>query len=109
MNKKLLSSLLGLFIGLVISFGVNANYLSDWSSEDLCRWMDADTIPENILDEIYARKVVCYEKFKTSELKASTPYTNEKGTVFPSPKASITPKVKKNSGFKFRVNYKIVL
>ena len=34
MNKKLLYSLLGLFIGLLISLSANANYLSDWTNED---------------------------------------------------------------------------
>ena len=33
-----------------------ANYLDDWTDEDLCRWMDAALIPEHISEEIYTRK-----------------------------------------------------
>ena len=109
MNKKLLYSLLGLFLGLIISFGVNANYLSDWSNEDLCRWIDADPLPVNILNEIYERKLTCYDDFEESEFTATTTYPNENGTVFPSPSSVITPKAKTDSGFTFRVNYKITL
>jgi len=109
MNKKLLYSLLGLFIGLVISFSANAYFVSDWSNEDLCRWTDAELIPENISDEIYERKLICYDDFEVSELTAIKTYTNENGTVFPSPNSSIAPKVKTDSGFTFRVNYKITL
>jgi len=109
MNKNLLHSLLGLFIGLVISFSVNANYLSDWSNEDLCRWIDAISIPENISDEIYERKLTCYDSFEDNELTAIKTHTNENGTVFPSPKSLISPKVKSNRGFNFIVNYQIIL
>ena len=107
MNKKLLYSLLGLFIGLLISLSANANYLSDWTNEDLCRWMDAALIPEHISDEMYARKVVCSNNFEVIELTNQATYISENGTVFPSPKPST--KVKPESGFTFRINYKITL
>ena len=109
MNKKILYSLIGVVIGLVVSFSVYANFLSDWTNEDLCRWMDVDSIPENISDEIYERKLICYDEFEASELTAIRNYTNENRTVFPSPKSSIAPKVKTESGFTFIVNYKITL
>jgi len=109
MNKKIIYSLFAVLIGLVFSISVYANYLSDWTNEDLCRWNDVDSIPENISDEIYERKLICYNDFEVSELTAIRTYTNENGTVFPSPNASIDPKVKTESGFTFRVNYKITL
>ena len=56
-----------------------ANDLSDWTTEDLCRWVD------------YALE---------------TPTYNEYGTVFPSPKVKDK---KKSSGLRFIFNYKITL
>jgi len=85
----------------------NANYLDDWTNEDLCRWMDADLIPEHISDEIYARKIICFNDFEVVELKTQATYLSENGTVFPSPKTIL--KVKPDNGFTFRVNYKITL
>ena len=107
MNKKLLYSLLGLFMGVLISLRANANYLSDWTNEDLCRWMDAALIPEHISDEMYARKVICFNNSEVTELISQATYVSENGTVFPSPKPSA--KVKPNNGFTFRINYKITL
>jgi len=109
MNKKILYSLIGVLIGLVFSLSVYANFLSDWTNEDLCRWTDVNYIPENISDEIYERKLICDDDFEVSELTANRTYTNENGTVFPSPKLPIVPKVKTESGFTFIVNYKITL
>ena len=107
MNKKLLYSLLGLFIGLLISLSANANYLSDWTNEDLCRWMDAALIPEHISDEIYDRQLVCLNDPEVIKFTSQATYVSEYGTVFPSPKTST--KLKHNSGFTFRINYKITL
>ena len=107
MNKKLLYSLLGLFIGLLISLSANANYLSDWTNEDLCRWMDAALIPEHISDEMYARKLICFNDSEVIESTSQATYLSENGTVFPSPKPSL--EVKPDSGFTFRINYKITL
>jgi len=107
MNKKLLHLLLGLLIGLLVSLSSYANYLSDWTNEDLCRWMDAPLIPENISDEIYARKVVCFNNSEIIELTSQAIYISENRTIFPFPKPSA--KVKLPSGFTFRINYKITL
>ena len=84
-----------------------ANYLDDWTDEDLCRWMDAALIPEHISDEIYVRKVVCFNNSEFIELTSQATYASENGTVFPSPKPST--KINPNSGFTFRINYKITL
>ena len=84
-----------------------ANYLDDWTDEDLCRWMDAALIPENISDEMYARKVVCINDSELTTLTSQITYIGEHGTVFPSPKP--TAKLNHNSGFTFRINYKITL
>ena len=84
-----------------------ANYLDDWTNEDLCRWMDAALIPEHVSDEISARKVVCFNNSEGIKLTSQATYVSENGTVFPSPKPS--EKVKPNSGFTFRINYKITL
>ena len=86
-----------------------ANYLDEWTDEDLCRWMDAALIPEHISDEMYARKVVCFNNYEVIELTTQSTYVseNETETVAPSSKSFL--KVKPNSGFKFRLNYKITL
>ncbi len=84
-----------------------ANYLDDWTNEDLCRWMDVALIPENISDEMYARKVVCLNDFEVIELTSQVIYVSQNRTIFPSPKASA--KIKPDSGFTFRINYKITL
>ena len=84
-----------------------ANYLDDWTNEDLCRWMDADLIPEHISDEIYVRKVVCFNDSEVIELTNQAKYVSEYGTVFPSPKPSA--KLKHDTGFTLRINYKITL
>ena len=84
-----------------------ANYLDDWTDEDLCRWMDADLIPEHISEEIYTRKTICPNDFEVIELTSQATYMSENGTVFPSPKPSA--KVKTGSGLRFRFTYKITL
>ena len=84
-----------------------ANYLDDWTNEDLCRWMDAALIPEHISDEMYARKLVCTNNSEVIELINQATYVSEHGTVFPSPQPSA--KVTHNSGFTLRINYKITL
>ena len=97
-----------LFLFLISLISISyANYLDDWSDEDLCRWMDAASIPEHISDEMYARKAVCINNSEVTELTRQTTYVSEHGTVFPSPKPSA--KLKHNSGFTFRINYKITL
>ena len=97
-----------LFLFLISLISISyANYLDDWTNEDFCRWMDAALIPEHISDEIYVRKVTCLNDSEVHELTSQANHVVENGTVFPSPKASA--KVNPNSGFTFRINYKITL
>ena len=84
-----------------------ANYLDDWTDEDLCRWMDAALIPEHIAEEIYTRKVVCFNDSEAIALIAPATYISENGTVFPSPKPFA--KANMGSGLRFRFTYKITL
>jgi len=97
-----------LFLFLICLLSTSyANYLDDWTNEDFCRWMDAEIIPEHISDEIYARKLVCLNNSEVTELTSQATYVSENGTVFPSPKPSAN--AKHESGFTFRINYKITL
>ena len=61
-----------IFFFIYISTSSNANSLEDWSNEDLCRWMDAESIPELISNEISLRElscyVSCYNDFLTAEI-----------------------------------------
>ena len=91
MNKKLLYSLLGLFIGLLISLSANANYLSEWSNDDLCGWMESTSIPEYILNEVSRREILCYGGIEVSTLPESDFYAGDSGTAFPSPDPSLIP------------------
>jgi len=84
-----------------------ANYLDDWTNEDLCRWMDATLIPEHISEEIYTRKVICFNDSKAIESTTQSTYVIENETVTPSSKSFL--KVNPDSGFKFRLNYRITL
>ena len=84
-----------------------ANYLDDWTDEDLCRWMDAALIPEHISEEIYTRKTICLNDSEAIELTSQATYMSEHGTVFPSPKPSV--KANMGSGLRFRFTYKITL
>ena len=103
MNKKLLYSLLGLFIGLLISLNAMANYLSEWSNDDLCGWMNSTSIPKNILDEVDKREILCYGGIEVSTLPKSDSYEGENGTVFPSPDPSLIPEAipDKNSAYSY--------
>ena len=84
-----------------------ANYLDDWTDEDLCRWMDAALIPEHISEEIYTRKTICPNDFEVIELTSQATYISKHGTVFPSPKASV--KTNMGGGLRFKFTYKITL
>ena len=95
-----------LFLSSIVSLS-HANFLDDWTDEDLCRWMDAASIPEHISEEIYTRKTICPNDFEVTELTSQATYMSENGTVFPSPKPSA--KVKTDSGLRFRFTYKITL
>ena len=92
MNKKLLYSLLGLFIGLLISLNAMANYLSEWSNDDLCGWMNSTSIPKNILDEVDKREILCFGGIEVSTLPESDSSEGGNGTTFPSPDPSLIPK-----------------
>ena len=83
-----------------------ANDLSDWTTEDLCRWVDSVSIPEPISQEIDFREVICYENRESSQYALETPTYNEYVTVFPSP---VIKEKKKSSGLRFIFNYKITL
>jgi len=99
--KKLM---LFLLISNMLSLS-HANYLDDWTNEDFCRWMDADSIPEHISNEIYNRKVICENDSDFTKLNAQTTYAEENITVFSLPKISNSAK----PIFRFRLNYKITL
>ena len=103
MNKRLLFSLLGLFIGLLISLGANANYLTEWSNDDLCGWMESTSIPKFILDEVDKREILCYGGIEVSTLPESDSYEGENGTAFPSPDPSLIPEAipDKNSAYSY--------
>jgi len=93
-----------LFMSTLLSLS-HANFLDDWTNEDFCKWMDANSIPEHISDEMYKRKVVCDNDSDLTKLSIQKIYTEEDGTIFPSPKIkkSLKPKLQ------FRLNYKITL
>ncbi|MDB9864719.1 hypothetical protein OAD23_05965 [Candidatus Thioglobus sp.] len=94
------------FLSCLISVSY-ANYLDGWTNEDLCRWMDADIIPEHISEEIFTRKIVCFNDSEAIELTSQATYISEYGTVFPSPKPSA--KANMGTGLRFRFTYKITL
>ena len=98
--------LLLLVFTFVLSTTSFADDLSNWSNEDLCRWIDTVSIPEPISVEINMREVVCYDVLGSSHSALEVPISNEHGTVFPSP--TLQDK-KKASGFNFIFNYKITL
>ena len=92
MNKKLLYSLLGLFIGLLISLSANANYLSDWSNDELCGWMESTSIPRHIQDEVDKREILCNGGIEVLTLPVSDSYEGKNGTIFASPDPSLIQK-----------------
>jgi len=99
-----------LFIFLTSFVGVSfASDLSNWSNEDLCRWVDSVSIPEPISLEIKLREVICYDNSELVESSLAAPYQNEHGTVFPSPPSVPQPLKKQGSGVNFSISYKITL
>ena len=103
MNKKLLFSLLGLFIGVLISLSAIANYLSEWSNDDLCGWMESTSTPEYIIDEVDKREILCSGGIEVSTLPESDSYEVKNGTAFPSPDPSLIPEAvpDKNSAYSY--------
>ena len=104
MKKRILFIFFTSFAG--VSF---ASDLSNWSNEDLCRWVDSVSIPEPISLEIKLREVICYDNFELVESSLAAPYQNEHGTVFPSPPSVPQPLKKQGSGVNFSISYKITL
>jgi len=104
MKKTILFIFFTSFVG--VSF---ASDLSNWSNEDLCRWVDSVSIPEPISLEIKLREVICYDNFELVESSLAAPYQNEHGTVFPSPPSVPQPLKKQGSGVNFSISYKITL
>jgi len=80
-----------------------ANYLSEWSNDDLCGWMDSTSIPKNILDEVDKREILCYGGIEVLTLLESDSYEDENGTAFPSPDPSLIPEAipDKNSAYSY--------
>ena len=76
MNKFIIPILIGNLIS--ISY---ANYLDNWSNEDLCRWMDAASIPDHISEEASMRELSCYVSCFTGQLTAQIPYCNKNNNV----------------------------
>ena len=105
MIKKSLYSLLSLFIGLLISLSAMANYLSEWSNDDLCGWMNSTSIPKNILDEVDKREILCYGGIEVSTLPESDSYEGENGTTFPSPDPALIKKALENSNSEYSTMY----
>ena len=93
-------------------FGVSlANNLDDWSNEDLCRWVEAVSVPDPILLEIEVRELACFSNLDVSDNSIQEPYATEHGTVFPSPSPSSNNGSNKNSvsGIRFIFNYRVKL
>jgi len=86
-----------------------AKIFDDWSNEDLCRWVDAVTVPEPILLEIEFRDIVCLSNSEFSEVSVQEIYVTEHGTVFSSPSYKHDSNKNSASGLKFIFNYKITL
>ena len=104
MKKSILFIFFTSFVG--VSF---ASDLSNWSNEDLCRWVDSVSIPEPISLEIKLREVICYDNSELVKSSLAAPYQNEHGTVFPSPRSVPQPLKKQGSGVNFSISYKITL
>jgi hypothetical protein len=77
--KKLL---LPIFLSSLVSISY-ANYFDDWTNEDLCRWMDAASIPKHISEEVFTRQLSCYVSCYSGELTAQRHYCNENSNDLP--------------------------
>ena len=105
-----MKKLIIIFITSLISVS-HANSLKDWTNEDLCRWLDSTSIPEQILNEIDFRDAVCYVSYDTNGLSAQIPYEDENRTILPLPKTRVirTIKTHKTIPIRFRFNFKFTL
>ena len=68
-----------------------ADYLDNWSNDDLCGWMVSTLIPEYILEEVDKREILCFGGTEVSALPSPDSYDGKNGTVFPSPDPSLIP------------------
>ena len=108
--ENYMKKLLIIFITSLISVS-HANSLKDWTNEDLCRWLDSTSIPEQILNEIDARDTVCYVSYETNGLSAQSQYIEEEITILPLPKTRVIRTVKPHTTIpiRFRFNFKFTL
>ena len=86
-----------------------AKTFDDWSNEDLCRWIDALQVPDQILMEIEIRDLVCLVNSEIIEVSIKESVTSEHGTLFPSPSSNKNPNKYNGSGIRFIFNYKVKL
>ena len=105
-----MKKLIIIFISSLISVS-HANNLKDWTNEDLCRWLDSTSVPEQILNEIDVRDAVCYVSYDTNGLSAQIPYEDENITILPLPKTRVirTIKTHRTIPIRFRLNFKFTL
>ena len=108
--EKHMKKLIIIFISSLISVS-HANNLKDWTNEDLCRWLDSTSVPEQILNEIDVRDAVCFVSYDTNGLSAQIPYEDENITILPLPKTRVirTIKTHRTIPIRFRFNFKFTL
>ena len=108
--EKHMKKLIIIFISSLISVS-HANNLKDWTNEDLCRWLDSTSVPEQILNEIDVRDAVCYVSYDTNGLSAQIPYEDENITILPLPKTRVIRTIKTHRAIpiRFRFNFKFTL
>ena len=108
--EKHMKKLIIIFISSLISVS-HANNLKDWTNEDLCRWLDSTSVPEQILNEIDVRDAVCYVSYDTNGLSAQISYEDENITILPLPKTRVirTIKTHRTIPIRFRFNFKFTL
>ena len=108
--EKHMKKLIIIFISSLISVS-HANNLKDWTNEDLCRWLDSTSVPEQILNEIDVRDAVCYVSYDTNGLSAQIPYEDENITILPLPKTRVirTIKTHRTIPIRFHFNFKFTL
>ena len=108
--ENYMKKLIIIFLSSLISVS-HANSLKDWTNEDLCRWLDSTSIPEQILNEIDARDTVCYVSYETNGLSAQSQYIEEEITILPLPKTRVIRTIKPHTTIpiRLRFNFKFTL
>ena len=89
-----MTRIMGIMVLSISSVAVNADYLDDWSNDDLCGWMESSSAPEYIENEVEKRGILCFGGIEVSSLPAEVNRSNENGTVFPSPDPALIPEIK---------------